>query len=112
MRIVANDNSNPVKTRSVDAFITVIRDQFPPEFLSTPYNVQIDEYTAIGSFVFDVNATDRDLVVTLNTNFFCYLKAYQNKSSITCCKMFVFLVYTYFPSSDFYYKKLMCRWID
>lgn len=64
MSIVANDNSNPARTGFVEAFITVIRDQFPPFFINTPYAVTIDEYTGIGASIFNVNATDNDLVVS------------------------------------------------
>ena len=63
MSIVANDNSNPSRTGFVEAFITVIRDQFPPFFINTPYSVTISEYTNIESSIYNVNATDNDLVV-------------------------------------------------
>ncbi|WAQ95445.1 FAT4-like protein [Mya arenaria] len=62
MTIVGNDNSNPSKTAFVEAFITVVRDQFPPFFTNTPYSVVLSEYEAIGAQVFNVNATDNDLV--------------------------------------------------
>lgn len=64
MTIVANDNSNPSKTGFVEAFITVIRDQFPPTFIRTPYRQTIDEFTQIGASVYTVTATDQDLVVS------------------------------------------------
>ena len=62
MGIVANDNSNPGKSAFVEAFITVIRDQFPPNFVQLPYRRTLDERTSIGSSVYTVSAEDRDLV--------------------------------------------------
>ncbi|KAH3873287.1 hypothetical protein DPMN_036519 [Dreissena polymorpha] len=66
MTITANDNGNPARTSFVEAFITVIRDQFPPVFINLPYGVTLSEYTSVGSFVFDTNATDSDLVVRID----------------------------------------------
>ncbi|WAQ96421.1 FAT4-like protein [Mya arenaria] len=62
VRVVASDNSecNP-KTTVTDVIITVTRDQFPPFFLNTPYSTTILQCNNIGGFVFNVNATDRDL---------------------------------------------------
>ena len=65
MAIIANDNSNPGKTGFVEAFITIIRDQFPPFFVNEPYRVTLDERTAIASSVYTVTAQDNDLLVSL-----------------------------------------------
>ena len=62
MAIVANDNSVPAKNGFVEAFITVIRDQFPPNFINQPYRRTLDERTSIGSSVYSVSAVDSDLV--------------------------------------------------
>ena len=64
MAIVANDNSNPAKSGFVEAFITIIRDQFPPFFINEPYRQTLDERTSIGSSVYTVSAQDNDLVVS------------------------------------------------
>lgn len=85
MSIVANDNSNPARTGFVEAFITVIRDQFPPFFINTPYSVTINEYTNIDTSIFNVNATDNDLVVCHITGLYCLSIPIQSSIIVLGC---------------------------
>ena len=63
MVINGADVANPPQTAQVQVFITVIRDNSRPFFLNTPYGTTVDELAPVGTNVFNVSATDRDLQV-------------------------------------------------
>ncbi|KAL5018741.1 hypothetical protein ScPMuIL_004463 [Solemya velum] len=60
LRVKAYDSVYPEDVATATVAITVIRNEFPPFFLQTPYNVNISEDTAIGVSIIRVNATDND----------------------------------------------------
>ncbi|KAJ8318063.1 hypothetical protein KUTeg_003154 [Tegillarca granosa] len=62
MQVLARDQGNPERTGLVNVIITVLRDNFPPFFLNTPYSTSIPERTAVSTSIFQVSASDRDLV--------------------------------------------------
>lgn len=64
MQVLARDQGNPENTGLVNVFITVLRDNFPPQFQNTPYQTTISEKIAISRSIFQVSAFDRDLVVS------------------------------------------------
>lgn len=41
--------------------MTVIREEYPPTFIDTPYQISISEYRSTGSSLFSVRAEDLDL---------------------------------------------------
>jgi len=50
-------------SRLADIFITVIRNNYPPVFLNTPYSTTIQETHPALSSVFRTSATDQDTQV-------------------------------------------------
>ncbi|KAL8559117.1 hypothetical protein ACOMHN_046165 [Nucella lapillus] len=62
MVIVASDSGNPEKRSTVEAFITVIRDQGPPFFINLPYRTAVNELVIAGTSVLTVQARDLDLI--------------------------------------------------
>ena len=61
--VLAVDSGRPARTTTADVTVLVTRDEFAPEFISTPYTATITENAAINSTVLTVRATDRDLEV-------------------------------------------------
>lgn len=60
---MASDQGSPVQQTTVDVYITVLRDEFPPVFINEPYVTVID--TAVsGSSVYRVTAIDNDIEVS------------------------------------------------
>ncbi len=44
------DDNVPQKCDAATAYIRVIREQFPPVFIDTPYNVDISEFQQVRRF--------------------------------------------------------------
>ncbi|GFN78435.1 protocadherin fat 4, partial [Plakobranchus ocellatus] len=63
--VTATDGGRPSRTTDILCFVFVRRDEFAPTFLNTPYAVTITESAANNSFIFTVEAEDRDLVGAL-----------------------------------------------
>ena len=61
--VLAVDSGRPTRTTTADVTVLVTRDEFAPEFISTPYTATITENAAINSTILTVRATDRDLEV-------------------------------------------------
>ncbi|XP_062579030.1 protocadherin Fat 3-like [Saccostrea cucullata] len=59
--VQASDQRTPEKTTTANVVVNVIKDQFSPEFIRTPYNVQTTENTPDGTIIFNTEAIDRDL---------------------------------------------------
>ncbi|XP_062611587.1 cadherin EGF LAG seven-pass G-type receptor 2-like, partial [Saccostrea cucullata] len=59
--VQASDQRTPEKTATANVVVNVIKDQFSPEFIRTPYNVQTTENTPDGTIIFNTEAIDRDL---------------------------------------------------
>ncbi|KAK3089813.1 hypothetical protein FSP39_006721 [Pinctada imbricata] len=64
----AYDLGSPRRNSSIPAsiFITIIRNNFPPQFVSTPYSINIAESTSGGSSVFQTTAVDQDTNAPFN----------------------------------------------
>lgn len=56
-----SDQSNPVKTATSNCIFDIVRDQQPPVFIRTPYQVNILENRQVGERIYTVTATDGDL---------------------------------------------------
>ncbi|KAL5018733.1 hypothetical protein ScPMuIL_004455 [Solemya velum] len=56
-----SDNQSPAKTDTATVTITILRDTFPPEFLSEPYTAFISENSLNSPSVYTVSARDRDI---------------------------------------------------
>ena len=63
MTVTACDDNTPQKCDEANAVITIVRSDFPPVFLDTPYQVSVSEFRPVGSSVFRVEAEDKDLKV-------------------------------------------------
>ena len=61
--VLAVDSGRPTRTTTADVTVLVTRDEFAPEFISTPYTATITENAAINGTVLTIRATDRDLEV-------------------------------------------------
>ncbi|KAL5018737.1 hypothetical protein ScPMuIL_004459 [Solemya velum] len=59
--VTASDNQSPAKTDTATVTITILRDTFPPEFLSEPYTAFISENSFNSPSVYTVSARDRDI---------------------------------------------------
>ena len=62
LNIEACDDNSPQKCDFATAFVTILRQQFPPTFIGTPYEVSISEFRQTGSSIFKVVAEDQDIV--------------------------------------------------
>lgn len=62
--ISVTDNGYPPRSSITPAIVTVqvLRNQFDPFFLNTPYSVTIPETTSISSSIIQVTARDQDTV--------------------------------------------------
>lgn len=62
----ATDQGSSPRSASQPATVTinVIRNQFPPVFVNTPYATSLPFTVAAGSSVYNVNATDADTRVS------------------------------------------------
>ena len=62
----AYDMGVPVRNSSQPAniFINILRNNFPPQFINTPYSVNIQESHSGGSSVFQTTAVDQDTNVS------------------------------------------------
>lgn len=61
-RVFAYDLGTPRRnsTNAADVFINVIRNNFSPQFINTPYSVNIAETVPGGSSIFQTTAIDQD----------------------------------------------------
>ncbi len=59
--VSASDQSNPERTGMTMVIVDVIRDDYPPNFVRTPYDTVVIETSPVGSSVFTVSAEDPDL---------------------------------------------------
>ncbi|XP_076458561.1 protocadherin Fat 4-like [Babylonia areolata] len=59
--VLATDSGRPARTTTAGVTVLVTRDQFAPEFVSTPYSAIITENASINSTVLTVRAVDQDL---------------------------------------------------
>jgi protocadherin Fat 4 len=62
LNIEACDDNVPQKCDTAVAYITIIRQHFPPVFQDTPYQVSISEFRESGKSIFKVLASDEDMV--------------------------------------------------
>ena len=60
LNIKACDDNTPTKCDEAIAKIKIIRSDFPPVFLDTPYRVSVSEYRDVDSSIFRVMAEDKD----------------------------------------------------
>jgi hypothetical protein len=51
----ACDDNSPQRCDSTVVYVTVIRENFPPQFLETPYSVAISQFRPVGDIIFKVN---------------------------------------------------------
>ena len=63
----------------MECVVIVERDEFPPQFINTPYAVTITELSANNSAIYTITATDQDLKVIIalflyETQTFCNKK--------------------------------------
>ncbi len=65
LNIQACDENRPQKCDAAVAYITIIRQHFPPVFQDAPYQVSISEYRGAGVSIFKVFAVDQDMVGTI-----------------------------------------------
>ena len=64
MEFLASDKGTPSRTSIPSKLtVTVLRNQFPPEFLNTPYSQRIDSTTSTASRIFQATARDNDTTV-------------------------------------------------
>lgn len=66
LTVSAQDQGVPtslIASQPATVFINVIRNQFSPVFLSTPYTVDISQNVGIFASIFTVTASDSDLQV-------------------------------------------------
>ena len=66
LTVIAEDQGVPTALRSTvpaTVFIEVIRNQFSPVFVNTPYAVEVSQGTGQFATIFTVTATDSDLQV-------------------------------------------------
>ncbi|XP_035826838.1 protocadherin Fat 4-like [Aplysia californica] len=59
--VTATDSGRPSRSTEVSCIVNVQRDQFPPQFINTPYQLTITELSANNSIVYTVTAVDQDL---------------------------------------------------
>ena len=65
MRVIARDQGIPqLSSFTVNVTVGVLRNLFPPEFLSTPYVTSLEENAAVNRLVYDVTTRDRDSTVS------------------------------------------------
>ena len=79
MRVIARDQGVPqLSSLTVNVTVGVLRNLFPPEFLSTPYVTTLEENAVVNRLVYDVTTRDRDSTVSrvqpfsFQTVTFCY----------------------------------------
>lgn len=58
MSVIANDQDQPPLEAAVILTVTVLRNVYSPQFLTTTYTAVIGEYTPVNTVVVGVNATD------------------------------------------------------
>lgn len=64
--VKVSDQRSPEKTDTATVTVTILRNQFSPQFLFTPYNVNIDENASRDYTVFsNVKAEDKDIQGTI-----------------------------------------------
>ena len=69
LTVIAYDESNNPKQTSVPVEVTIVRNQFRPEFSHPDFvTVSVNEYSPIRSTIYDVNATDADFDVPESRN--------------------------------------------
>ena len=76
--VLAVDSGRPTRTTTADVTVLVTRDEFAPEFISTPYTATITENAAINGTVLTIRATDRDLEVGARV---CWCPGHQSSPS-------------------------------
>ncbi|KAJ8316548.1 hypothetical protein KUTeg_005899, partial [Tegillarca granosa] len=60
--VKARDQSSPEKSSFATVIVNVRRSSFPPVFIRTPYQANVDTNTAVGTQFYTVTATDSDLL--------------------------------------------------
>ena len=61
----ADDSGIPSKSVSIEAIITITRDEYKPEFVNAPYTAEdVSENTEVGVRVFALAARDQDQKVS------------------------------------------------
>lgn len=64
INVRASDQRDPEKTTDATVTLTILRDNFPPQFRNEPYIARTTELTDTGTVFFTlVEAFDRDLKV-------------------------------------------------
>ncbi|XP_070182145.1 protocadherin Fat 1-like [Littorina saxatilis] len=61
MTVTVRDRATPQKSAQASVIVHVLRDDFPPVFMNTPYTTDISENTLAISSIFTVSADDPDL---------------------------------------------------
>ncbi|XP_070182189.1 protocadherin Fat 4-like [Littorina saxatilis] len=61
MTVIVRDRATPQKSAQASVIVHVLRDDFPPVFMNTPYTTDISENTLAISSIFTVSADDPDL---------------------------------------------------
>lgn len=76
LSIVVSDTGVPPLTSSQRAsvIINVVRNQFPPNFINTPYATTINRTVLQGTTVYTVSAVDQDIQVWINLELITYNK--------------------------------------
>lgn len=71
-----SDTGVPSLTSSQRAsvIINVVRNQFPPNFINTPYATTINRTVLQGTTVYTVSAVDQDIQVWINLELITYNK--------------------------------------
>lgn len=59
----ASDQRIPERRANTTVTVIVIKDQFSPQFIRTPYRSETTENTPSGTTIFSTEATDQDLKV-------------------------------------------------
>jgi len=61
LNIKACDDNTPMKCDEAIAKLRIIRSEFPPLFLNTPYRVSVSQFRKVGDSIFRVTAEDKDM---------------------------------------------------
>lgn len=61
--VVASDQSQPARSATATVIVNVLRSNFPPVFVNTPYSTGASIGIAVGTSIYRVTATDSDLLV-------------------------------------------------
>lgn len=63
-QVQVSDQRTPERTANATVIVNVIKDQFAPQFIRTPYLSATTENTPDGTIIFSTEAIDQDLRVS------------------------------------------------